>query len=212
MKPVILFDLDLTLFDTRLWLREYVFPLLEEALDVGPEVIDETTRAYTSQLEKSTDFNPDDYIAFLVTELEGEAETLHHIIYNPHHFAHAVYSDVKPVLDQLRQHYSLGLLSEGLESFQKLKFEQSGLANWFDPQYVVISRRKLEPEVLDQLPEAIVVDDKVEVLELLSENEKFRPIWLNRRDSNQHQDIPTIYSLIALPKVLTAIQEATPQN
>jgi phosphoglycolate phosphatase-like HAD superfamily hydrolase len=211
MKPVILFDLDLTLFDTRLWLREYVFSLLEEALDVSPEVIDETTRAYTSRLEKSTDFNPDDYAAFLAAELDGEAEVLAKIVSQPQPFKHSLYPEVKPVLDQLTSHYTLGLLSEGLESFQRLKFENSGLAQWFDPEYVFIFPRKLENDVLQKLPASVIIDDKLEVLEAVAVDPKFKPVWLNRHDSTRDQDIPTIHSLIALPKLLVTLTE-TPQN
>jgi phosphoglycolate phosphatase-like HAD superfamily hydrolase len=211
MKPVILFDLDFTLFDTRLWLREYIFSLLEEALDVSPELIDETTRLYTSRLEKSTDFNPDDYIAFLVSELEGDQTILHQIIYNPQHFAHSVYPEVKPVLAQLKTEYTLGLFSEGVEYFQRLKFEKSGLAEWFDPDSVFIYPRKLEPDILIQVPASVIVDDKLEVLEVLAADPKFKPVWLNRLDSARDQELPTIHSLVALPKVLTTLRE-TPQN
>lgn len=195
MKPVILFDIDGTLFNTRNCFGELVTPLLAEALGVENEDVQQVTDDYKASLAKYSDFDPIRYLDWLHEEYGGDRAQLEKLYFKPEFYQRAVFADVIPTLEQLKDTHTLGIYSEGFEFFQRQKLELSGLAPWFDPDFTYILHRKLEPEILEKVPESIIVDDREDVVSELLIFTHINPIWINRKDSIDHPDASTIHSL-----------------
>lgn len=198
MKPVLLFDLDNTLFNTRTCFGELVTPLLAEALRVENEDIHQVTDEYKASLARNTDFDPQQYLDWLHEEFGGDRAQLEQLYFKPELFQKSIFSDVLSTLDQLKETQTLGIYSEGVAAFQHQKLKLTGLEPWFDPEYTFILHRKLEPEVLATLPPAVIVDDREDVVNELLTMSHLKPIWINRTDSVSHQEAPTIHSLSEL--------------
>lgn len=118
-KPVILFDIDFTLFDTASFQRKCIWRLWS-----------------LSRL-----------------------------------FKECVYPDVVPTLRALGKKTTLGIFSQALTGFQKLKIEYSGLSPFFDKKHIYISRNKktLAPKLFPTLDirSVAVVDDREDVANVL---------------------------------------------
>ncbi len=198
MKPVILFDVDHTLFDTTTWFQEFLKPVLAEALNTETENIARVADEYVASLEKSTDFNATDFRQWLGEEFEVEADSIRKLFFTPQYFERSLYRDVKPCLHSLETDYTLGIFSEGVADWQRPKIELSGLQPFLDSQHVYIYRRKLLPEVLAALPACTIVDDRQDVVIAISDYEQLQPIWLNRHNQATDDVIPTIHSLTDL--------------
>jgi hypothetical protein len=61
-------------------------------------------------------------------------------------------------------------------------FSYNVAKDFFDEQYIFISRNKSDPEFIATLPKSIIIDDKKEKIEALKTVGRFDLFWLNRKD------------------------------
>ena len=194
-KPLILFDIDLTLIDS-IRLRHTYNSQLSYELKISIKEFNDTKDKYLNRLEKSTDFLPEDFLKHIADTHNHSYQTLQNIYYNPENFQDALYPDTIPALQKLKKEYIFGIYSEGFFSFQITKLKYSGIYNYFDPDFIYIHRRKAISDIPKTLPGGtIIVDDRIEALESLSQFPNLSLVWLNRKDNSIHPSIPTIQSL-----------------
>lgn len=197
-KPLLLFDIDLTLYDTNLF-RQLYPPVMAKAMNISIQTLNKTQKSYTDRLAKSTDFLPEDFLHHIADVHNRSYEKLHDIYYNPENFHESLYPDVFPSLQRLKGHHTLGIFSEGFISFQTTKLKLSGIYNFFDPNFIFITRRKNESDIISQLPvNTTIIDDRIEVLESLSQFPNLTLVWLNRKDHSSSPTTKTIHSLTQL--------------
>jgi hypothetical protein len=197
-KPLLLFDIDLTLYDS-LHFRKIYPPLMVNALGITSEEYRETQKGYLNTLEKSTDFLPVKYLRHIAHTYSYPFQKLHDIYYNPELFRTSLYPDTIPALDKLKLNNTLGIYSEGNHDFQITKLKLSGIINYFDPNFIFIHRRKVDLEIINTLPaNSTIVDDKLEVIKLLSLYPDIHPVWVNRTSTVSEVKFKTISSLLDL--------------
>lgn len=192
----LVFDLDRTLFDTEESGRRY-----KEALttDTGLEIskYDQIYQDYKSTLESSTDFDPEELLNLFEKNLNIDREELEKKFWDGENFV--LFPKVKEQLEELAKKNTLTLFSEGKEGWQLKKIKKTGIDGLFDLKESLIKRRKLNSEVVAKIPqEAVVIDDKEEVIkELSSQRPDLKLIWINRKDDQkiEGEKIRTIKSL-----------------
>ena len=193
-ERIILFDIDKTVFDTRASGKKYGQKLAERC-HVGEEKIKESVESYRSQLESSTDFDPDELLARIETEYGVEKGNLEQVLFDQSNFI--LFPESGAVLEKLAKTSTLGLFSEGRQRWQKKKMELTGIARFFDPRYVIVERRKMNEESIKKIPQgSTVIDDKRVVIERLKQ---LRPdlnlIWINRENEEKIEGVTNIKSL-----------------
>lgn len=195
MKKVILFDIDDTLFSPSIFI-ENIFQLFSTKFSLDISRIREIKRNYTSTLEKSTDFDPKDFIYALSLETEVAYDDLYNIFWNTTSaYLPALFTDVLSLLEKMHARATLGIFSEGVFSYQQHKLHQVGLERFFQQEVMYFYRRKLNPESLRELPhEAIIIDNNPDIVKTLQEK-KLHSIWLNRKDAQVLPEIKTVSSL-----------------
>ncbi len=198
-ERIILFDIDKTVFDTRASGKKYGQKLAERC-HVGEEKIKESVESYRSQLESSTDFDPDELLARIETEYGVEKGNLEQVLFDQSNFI--LFPESGAVLEKLAKTSILGLFSEGRQQWQKKKMELTGIARFFDPRYVIVERRKMNEESIKKIPQgSTVIDDKRVVIERLKQ---LRPdlnlIWINRENEEKIEGVTNIKSLKDLLK------------
>lgn len=200
MQPTILFDVDHSLLDTSR-LKELLRTRLAEILGVDTKQVGRVTDTYTKILPKSTDFNPDDYIKYLMKkfEIKNSAEFKKIFFKMPDLYRAVLYPETRRVLNSLKRRYRLGIFTEGFRKFQLTKLKLSGILPIFDRDLIFIHRRKLTSRAISRLPKgSVIVDDNPEVIEALSKFPHVTPIWLNRKDKKKRSAVRTIHSLAEL--------------
>lgn len=205
MQPIILFDIDRTLFDTSRFVSAVEASLLK-FLQLPEEKLKNIGAKYSQSLVKNTDFDPEEYLKHLVNHLKishqkNIYQELHNIYFSVAGFSHSLYPDVIPTLHRLKESAALGIYSEGNQKFQTAKLIKSGLMDLFDSRHIYIFRRKTELPTLSRLPDhVIIVDDNQSVIDELFAQQvrQITPIWLNRLDSSRHHFARTIHSLTEL--------------
>jgi FMN phosphatase YigB (HAD superfamily) len=203
MSSVIYFDIDFTLFNTNKMRYSYILPAFQELLETDADSIEKAGNEYRASLEKSTDFTPQAYTAFLADYFKKDAASLFAVFSQSATFENSLYAETKTELDFWKSNgFRLGIYSEGLQDFQEAKLRLSGILPYFDAQLILIARRKLLPEIVEKLEsDAYVVDDNVEVIDGLQGTRVFS-VWLNRTDTTLHIKSPTIFSLLGLREVI----------
>ena len=197
-KPSILFDIDLTLFDANLF-RLNVYPKLAEAIKISLPEFNQTLASYTNALEKSSDFLPNRFLRHIAKAHSFPFQQLYDTYFHPRNFINALYPDTVPAIQKLFPANSLGIYSEGYRDFQVTKLKLSGILDYFDPDFLYIHRRKIDPTVLNSLPnDSVIIDDRLEVINGMAPYPNITPVWLNRNDYTTHPLVKTIRSLTEL--------------
>jgi len=169
------------------------------ALGITLEEYRDTQNGYLNTLEKSTDFLPVKYLRHIAHTYSYPFQKLHDIYYNPELFRASLYPDTIPALDKLKLKNTLGIYSEGNHDFQITKLKLSGIFDYFDPNFIFIHRRKIDPVIISSLPEnTTIVDDRTDVIDSLSQYANLSLVWLNRKDNSQHPFIQTVNILTSL--------------
>lgn len=208
MKPLLLFDLDKTLFDTNRFVK-IISTAFIDYLGTPPKKFDDLLTRYHDSLSKSTDYQPEEFFKHVINSLRLDKkpkihEKLRNLFFAKANFTRSLYPDTLPALTVLSSRSTLGIFSEGYASYQKAKLVKSGLIDLIDPKYIIIHRRKTKPESLSLLPQnCTVVDDRLEVVTELATQTTvpLTPIWLNRKDQSKHPSARTIYSLNDLANI-----------
>ncbi len=205
MKPLLLFDIDHTLFDTagfsKLYRRKFT-----HYLGVPPEKLDKIRSDYHYSLQKHTDYVPEEYIKHLINSLHKNKQQdlyrkLHNLFYAAENFSQSLFPETLSVLTDLKKRHTLGIFSEGHPAYQKTKLVKSSLYDLFDPKFIYIFHRKTAAASLSALPDgSAVIDDDPEVIqELVTQTIKpLSPVWLNRLNHDKHPHARTVHSLADL--------------
>jgi phosphoserine phosphatase len=132
---------------------------------------------------------------------------------------HIVYPDVRPVLQELGERYSLALITNGAPDLQREKLDGSGLAPYFDT--IVVSGEvgigKPDPQIFDlaldrlstRSKDAVMVGNSLRSDIGGAQGAGIKGIWLNRSGKSIDRDIAPdaqITGLDELTHVLTQIE------
>jgi FMN phosphatase YigB (HAD superfamily) len=205
MKPILLFDIDKTLFDTDSFSASYRQKFIKY-LAVSPEKFEKVRVKYHHSLSKHTDYNPDEFIKHIINSLHQDKQQntykkLRNLFYTSENFSKNLYPDTISALTDLKNRHLLGIFSEGNIPYQKTKLVKSSLYDFFAPRHIHIFHRKTDPASLLSLPEnSTIVDDDPSVIDELL-NQKIKTlglIWLNRKTKSKHPHAKTIHSLTEL--------------
>lgn len=152
---------------------------------------------YTKTLSKNTDFNPDDYLKYLARTFKTDKKPpIDLFFHQPNAYRQSLYPETAAILTALKKSHRLGIFSEGFRKFQLTKLKHAGLLPFFDPKLIFIRRWKFTNRVLNQIPAgAVIIDDSLEVIEAVSSDARFTPVWLNRKDKTRRLHFPTIHCL-----------------
>ncbi|HVZ67695.1 MAG TPA: HAD family hydrolase [Patescibacteria group bacterium] len=194
MGKVVLFDIDGTLFNPekfgKLIRLEFV-----KLLGIEEEELVRANADYYANLETTTDFNPRDIVAHIADRFGADPEALNKVFWqNNQIYKESLYPDVLDTLKRLSKKHTLGIFSQGNEELQTRKLNASDITQYFDRDHLYIHRRKLDEDVLDQLPEgAVIIDDNRDIAKSAS---AFREaIWINRRTDDGDPNVETIHTL-----------------
>ncbi len=202
MEPVIYFDIDRTLFDAVKF-KGLIQKEITTKFGVPDNVYEDFALDYIASLAESNDFNLNDYIRYLGTNLKLSVEKLEEIYAQESLYKQSLYTDVIQVLENLSKDYKLGIFSQGYPEYQMLKLEKSGIYKYFSKDFIVIERRKLESQVFKKMNrEGAIIDDKPEVMDRIFAESKLTPIWLNRLSPYELPGFKTIHSLDQLADIL----------
>jgi FMN phosphatase YigB (HAD superfamily) len=213
-KQIILFDIDKTLFDVNTFFKKYLFPAIEKDLKISKEKLEKVSEIYKEGLGKATEFDPKGWLKVAKDEIGEKAKEIKDYIYNPDFFVGSLFPEVIPMLNNLKNDYVLGIYSEGVEEWQRTKIELSGINNYFEQEYVSISSDKLSDTVIEWLPmNAVIVDDREDIILELGKVDKIHQVWLNRQMKDAPPNTKVIKDLTGLLPMLERIRlENPPQN
>ena len=202
MREKVLFDIDYTLIDTRKF-KESFKKKISEFLGISVEDLLLAEQGYVKKDGGFTDFVPQEYIDFIADSFNSDKFGISKAFFDDENFADIVFPDVYESLETLSKILDLGIFSEGFRDFQLLKLYKTGIFNFFNENLIFIFRRKLTPEALNMIPKGcFIVDDSPSVISVLKEKQDVRPIWLNRKTKEEHDNCKTIFSLDNFEKVL----------
>lgn len=202
-QPVILFDIDNTLLDTKAFSQE-AFEKVRLFFNISYEDHIMCKDAYYATLLESTDFRPEEYITFVAArilenfndfERNGLQDVLAKSFYNSDLIRSHMYEDVTRNMRRLKSGFTLGIYSEGSLMYQRIKVESMGLNSFLEDIFCFIFNRKSAPENIERIvgsidAKTIVVDDKQKYLNALvyfeikqsfqRKKSIFEPIWICR--------------------------------
>ncbi len=187
-SPVILFDLDRTMMDTSALTTAFklFFDQQYVTLGVNGGSFDTWTKAYVLKIGSRTKFNPEDLIRFwseqLITTVGREKAPSRELLlqqfvsFIQDNALVYLYQETLATLAQLKDlGCTLCLFSQGVETWQKLKFAHATLADYFDPELQFVSEDKSSPAFLETIrmvlegkgcgeQEVWAVDDTLKIL------------------------------------------------
>jgi phosphoglycolate phosphatase-like HAD superfamily hydrolase len=188
MKNLILFDIDDTLINTVLF-RKIQDETLANFLKINDLEIKKNRSDYYHQLKKGSDFSVDEYLSLLAKKYNHDLKKIKEIFLNKKNIELCLYKEVPRVLTNLKkQGFSLGIFSEGYESFQLHKIASNNLLRFFDEEYLYIMRRKIDSQLLENLPSGtIIIDDKPSILSELKQFKNIVPIQITRENLTENK-------------------------
>lgn len=207
-KPLILFDIDMTLLNTDI-LKALLKQSLAQALQKSEAEITDCFVEYASTLPDHTSFQPEGFLKLVSQKFHAPIEKLRDIFYEPTRFQKALYPEVIEVLSALRnQGYTLGLYSQGALAWQEHKILVNNLMEFFDQAHQYIKREKADQAIIENLPEnTIIIDDKPEIISFLETFPNVIPLHIVR-DNPNHVGEYTLSSLNDLFPILDSLGHA----
>lgn len=194
-RKLILFDWDDTLF-SKVEYKKRLRSNLAKICGVSEEEIFKFEEKYFENLKRSDDFQIKNFVESFSEKFDKKIELKDFSSDNLKIYSGALFTKTISVLEKLKDNFDLGIYSQGFVSLQKIKIRSSGVDNFFEKEFVYIDRNKLRADFVSKLPdEAIIVDDKKEVMEKLKPLNRFKIIWINRNDDEPIEGVTTIHSL-----------------
>lgn len=208
MKNTILFDIDYTLIDCDIIKKRPIENIVNNfGIEIGK--INEARDKYYEGLKSTSDIDPDQLLGVIQKQIGVPLVELKKIYYDPTIYIESLYPGVVETIEKINlEKFQLGVFSEGRDYYQKFKLEASGLLPYFEQKLMFVKRRKKSPQYIRSLPKnSIVVDDRLDVVNVLMESAWVNPIWINRVDKKVNPDIKTIFNLIELLPILDEINK-----
>lgn len=196
MKKIIYFDIDNTLLNTRLF-KQLFYQEVADKLNLPLEKVVDIYNQYKSTLERGTDFYPDDLAKFISEATGVEYTYLKNLFDDKSLYQKSIFADTVLVLEKLKKDNRLSIYSEGFEEYQSKKLRLSGIIDYFEPELMIIKRRKLDKRSIDEIKDgSTVIDDNKEVIEILKNCKNFETVWINRKNEIAIEGVKTIENLI----------------
>lgn len=213
-KPVILFDLDRTVFDTSKMSKTFDQLMLKILGNPEIEEFKKVKSDYKATLKRDREFVPEDYVKALSEKFDPlKYQELLDVIFSEKYvsiYKESVFPETIELFEKLKDNHTLGLYSEGTLHFQIHKFESTGLGKYLDKNLIFIVEAKDEPDVIGNLPkDCVIVDDKEIICKYLTENGT-KSVWLNNKNGRKSDKFMTIYKLLELPDVLDDLDFTSP--
>lgn len=148
--PIILFDIDYTLFDVG-YFDEYFHRELSKIFIEDEELIRSKSMEIIVNLIKQESFlDIDKYLEILLSKFKKKRQRskIKHLLFETSFFKSGFYTEVEKSLRSLKNFARLGIFSQGDEKFQGAKIDQSGFKELFDKELIYI----IKPRKLDILP------------------------------------------------------------
>lgn len=202
MNDILLFDIDLTLFNYNVLLERF-YEETSKHFHVDVSSLKEARERYKTTLDIGSKFSPKAFTVYLANELDLDEDIVFELFYhNEPLYRESLYSEVNEVLEALRDKVTMGIYSEGLVDYQKNKIKRSGIYKYFERNLIFISENKLGEETVSKLPEKFtLVDDRLHILQELQTHTTLKAIWLNRLSKEKDTEITTIHTLKELLKI-----------
>lgn len=184
-KPLILFDIDNTIIDMEA-LRILQREIIANALHISFDEAEDNFLEYYGTLDDSSDFSPQNLLKFLAEKNNADYDQLLTIFLKPENFQKVLFPEVRKVLTGLKKdNYQLGIYSQGNPQYQPHKLAANKLLEFFDPNRIYISERKMDSELINSLPaNTIIIDDRAEVIEFLNNFDNVIPLQIIREVSD----------------------------
>ena len=205
-KCILLFDIDFTIFNTARFkkkITEYIYYYFH----LDKKNVELFDKQYQENIKDMIGINIKDYSEKLGERFSLPSEKIYSLIMdNQNLYIHSLYPDTLPVLSVLSKKYTLGIFSQGYESFQMNKLIKMNILPYFDKKYIYIFPHKIHEDNISQLPKnGIIIDDKLSVIKSVSTH---IPAILIDRDNKIKVDVyPLIHSMRELPMAINTILE-----
>ena len=186
--PQIYFDIDKTMIDTKLLMKNCQASL--QSTGVESEMFVQVLNKYLATLPNKTFFDPEQFLDLLAKQSQTSKDVLQEIFWLPANFEHSLFPEVLSVLEALSPKTKLGTFSQGVSYWQQKKLELSGLTKFFPEDKRIIESDKLSAEIVGRLkPGAWVIDDKEEVVETLkAARPDLQVFWIVRSEDETPTD------------------------
>lgn len=210
-KPIVLFDIDKTLFNGKVYIEQGLFPALEKEMGLNKTTLQQILDEYIKSLPKRTAFDPEAWIDLICQKTQADRAALAAIIYRTELFSASLFPEVKPIIDELSIDYVLGIFSEGVINWQRKKFDNMGIKYYFEQDLLFFSTDKTSDQFLETLPpQVIIVDDNLEMITKAQTREGIHVVWLNRDGEIADLPIRQIRDLTQLPATIEKIRRENP--
>jgi len=205
LQPIVYFDIDHTLYDTRRLLNESIFPQLEELCATNRTDLEDTIADFYELHASRTDIDVLLLLRFLSEQYSVSLQKLV-VLYETADFKSFVYPQIIETLQQLQsKNCTLGILSEGVLRWQQHKLQKAGLIQFFEPERIQILRRKENPQALHFLnPQDIVIDDKPSMCQQVVATGTTPILALWRYSKTEQNQMKTHFSDVATATTVTA--------
>ncbi len=180
-SKVILFDIDRTLLDTDEFVNR-LNRLVKRVSGLTYQQIRSKLDKYIETLPNVYYFSFVDFVNFLHLPSKHSIDIVRE--YKTNRSLYPKYGDVLPTLSKLKQlEYRVGIFSEGRPDFQKTKLANLDIDDFIDNGLVFIGQNKRTSDFLSQVPaSSYIVDDNFQVVKLLAQINRFRPVFLDRQE------------------------------
>jgi FMN phosphatase YigB (HAD superfamily) len=212
-KPVILFDIDHTLFDTDK-LRKKTNKAILKILKIKNNKIDLFILAENKAVRQDKVFKPSTFSEMVAKHFKKEKKTkeITKVFADKSIFKTCLYPNTVRILKKLSRQFRLGIFSKGYEPFQLFKTEASKeLFALLDKNLIFIYRNKKKylPNILKRFKDnrLIIVDDSQETIKsFLKLNPKMIAVWV-KRSKKYSADKESMTKKLNLPYVINKLDQ-----
>lgn len=199
-KPIVLFDIDNTLFDAEKFRRKIFQETIKATEHKSPYGLEKKIQdVYVASRRATGFFNPKLFIKDLIKELKIKtgSSVLEKLIFKEDIFLGNLYKETKQVLDLLSKNrlLTIGVFSTGHDSFQRKKIKE--IQDLFHKEHIhiFIFKEKELQNIIKRYKEyrLYLIDDFLEILHRAKKlNKNVFTIWMKRgRFAKRQEPIPS---------------------
>jgi len=199
-KPILLFDIDYTLFNTDVFRNKIIEETLAQ-FKLDEKRVRKFYFEYERNIHTPVGINIKHFTEQIGKEFNLSPELLFSIMMDRKRlYLESLYPDTISTLKLLSKRCQLGIFSQGYRSFQENKLKQCDIISYFKRKYIYVFPDKTLESVLKTLPEnAIIIEDKLSVVQLIKS--PLKAIHINRKEG-QSTHFLSINTLAELPLLL----------
>jgi len=199
-NSILLFDIDYTLFNTDIFRNKIIEETLSQ-FKLDEKRVRQFYFEYERNINTPVGINIKHFTEQIGKEFNLSPELLFSIMMERKRlYFESLYPDTVSTLTLLSKGYVLGIFSQGYRSFQENKLKQCDIISYFKQENIFIFPDKTLESVLKTLPEnAIIIEDKLSVVQLIKS--PLKAIHINRKEEQSTQFL-SINTLAELPSIL----------